>query len=376
MNVFIVNTIPSWGGGEQWTLQTALELRRRGHRVNLVAAQSSLLARRTEECSLPLFEFPPPSSWGQIRAIRDLRRMVRQGQPDLWLTNCLRDIWLVNSVQLVSWKRPIIFRRGLDRPVGDNLIRRRRLRKVSRFLVNSRATQRTLLDSFPWLSKKNVDLIYNAIDSREFLNHPSRRVRKELGITDDAFVVGVIGRLSRQKGHLELFQAFSRLLSAKPNARLLIVGDGECASRLQADSRHLKIAEVCHFTGFVDTVQPYYEACDMVAIPSHFEGFCFTAAEAQLMRRPVVAFQTSSLPEVVEDGRTGFLVKEDDLEGFADRMIQLASDSSLCVRMGNNGRRYVHGQFAVAPIYDELEAVLKSVVRESETEPAMIASLQ
>ncbi|MBL7074522.1 glycosyltransferase family 4 protein [candidate division KSB1 bacterium] len=361
MKLTFINIMPLWGGGELWTFQTALEFVRRGHEVSVIAAENGKLLKKinvTNISSIPI----PSSLWKRFSVIRYLKHLIKTDPPHLWVANSGQDIRLANRIQPLRKKIPLIFRRGLDKPLGNHIFHRRAFENVDLIIANSYATRKTIADSFTWFPKENIRTIHNSINAGAFLSYPPRNIREELAISVDTFVIGIIARLTKQKGHQTLFNALPKILEVHPNTKLLIVGDGELKTGLQNQAAQMGIAAVCKFVGHVEIVQPYYEACDVIVIPSIFEGFCFTALEAQLMGKLVVASNTSSLPEIVADNQSGFLVPVNDADAFAHRIIQLETDPSLRKRMGNAGRQIAQTKFSATVIYDQLEALFKSIL--------------
>lgn len=357
MKIAFVNTVSIWGGGEHWTLQSALELRRRGHDVWLIAAADGALIQKAQAVDL-LCSGLPRSLHEQAARILKWRAEFSSFPPQVWLANCIQDVWLVNWVQLLQRKAPIVYRRGLDHAIGDNFIHRWRFQNVNLILANSHATRRTIRRSFPWFPEERIETIYNAAETDRFLWFPSRDLRAELQIPAGAFVIGIVGRLVEQKGHVVLLRALARVLQTRPDTRLLIAGDGPLRQSLQKEAVALKVDRACVFLGHVEPIEPCYRACDVVVVPSLFEGFCFVALEAQLMKRPVVASNTSSLPEVVQEGESGLLVAPGDAEGFARRILELAAQPALRATMGARARHRALEHFSPKPIYDRLENLL------------------
>ena len=111
-------------------------------------------------------------------------------------------------------------------------------------------------------------------------------------------------------------------------------------------------------------VAEVYARLDLVAIPSRYEGFCFTAAEAGLCGLPVVASRVSSLPEVVEDGVSGLLLPPDDASALTAAIASFANDPARRTAMGEAGRRIVQERFSPGPLFDQLESLLRRVASE------------
>jgi len=361
MKIVFINTIPIWGGGEHWTLQAALELRRRGHDVTILAAEGGRLLEKSIQEDIRTLPVPP-SWWNERKVTKTIQQQLTMDPPDLLVANSGRDVRLANRIRPSEGRTQLIFRRGLDKPISNHPFHRRSFQQVRMILVNSMATRDTVYQSFPWYPKEDIEVIYNPIPLEEFLSYPKKDVRSELGIAPGAFVIGIVARLTRQKGHETLFRAMESIIPRVPSARVLVVGDGELRQELVSLVEALRIKDSVHFVGHARIVQPYYEASDVIAIPSLYEGFCLAAVEAQLMGRPVVASNSSSLPEVIQDNRTGFLVPVGDPAALAEKIVALSADPELRRRMGVEGRMTTESRFGARKIYDELEWLLRNLV--------------
>ncbi len=353
MRILLVNTSPQWGGGEAWALETAVALQHREHAVGIAAAEGGVLATRARDAGVQVaaVSCSPFARW---MASRRVRAWVQALAPEVAIANAGPDVrrmtWLLHG-------RPAarVLRRGLDRPLGRDLWHRAQYRRLDAILANSEATRRTVLASCEEVPPARVGVVHNGLDVDAFLRFTPLDVRAKLGIPPDAFVVGIVGRLTRQKGHAIAFEAFEQVRAERPDAQLLVVGDGEEGAALR---RH-PAASHAHFTGSVHPVQPYYAACDVIVVPSWFEGFCYVAAEAGIMRRPVIAADASSLPEVIEHGETGLLVPPGDVSAFAAALLSLAADPKRRSVMGERGHSHVRERFATEVVVPRLELFLR-----------------
>ncbi len=164
-------------------------------------------------------------------------------------------------------------------------------------------------------------VIYNKIDNKKFRkNLDGRKIRKMLKIKENEKLLLFVGRLSPHKNVHTLLKIFGIVNREMPNARLLIVGKPTFPSyfRQLKDSANNKVI----FRDFIeDNELPfYYAACDLYITASLWEGFNLPAAEAQACGKKVVAFDVCSHPEIIKNG---FLVKKNDVKGFADTIIRL-----------------------------------------------------
>lgn len=201
---------------------------------------------------------------------------------------------------------------------------------------------------------RKIRLIFNGIDTARFREPcDPGAIRRELGIPPGAPVVGTVGRLSEIKRQDVLIRAFARIRGGVPDAHLILVGDGplrqslgELAGRLGLDAR-------VHFAGFRPHSAPYLRAMDVFALTSRSEGMPQAALEAMVVGLPVVASRVGGLPELIDHGRTGFLVEPGDEPGLAEALLELLSDPGRSGRMGEAGRREVEAKHDIGRMADE-----------------------
>ncbi|HTB56989.1 MAG TPA: glycosyltransferase [Polyangia bacterium] len=161
-------------------------------------------------------------------------------------------------------------------------------------------------------------VVRNGIDLSRFAERPSRdEARATLALPSGDFVVGIVGRLSPQKGHHYLFEAAATLVSEIPNLRLLVVGEGQLKGRLERLARALGIAERVSFVGFRPDMGTLYATMDLLAMPSLFEGLPLVLVEALVCERVAVGARAPGITDVIEDGKNGLLVKVGDVDELA-----------------------------------------------------------
>ena len=123
------------------------------------------------------------------------------------------------------------------------------------------------------------------------------------------------------------------------DALLLLVGDGDDRERLEQRAHDLGLARSCLFLGYQEDVAPWYAVCDAVVLTSASEGTPVTIIEALAAGRPVVATEVGGVPDVVDEGETGFLVRLGDTHALAERLEILAGDPERSARDGRDGAR-------------------------------------
>lgn len=186
-------------------------------------------------------------------------------------------------------------------------------------------------------------------------------LRAELGIAPGDPVVGIVGRLHDQKGHVYLFQAFRRVLAAHPRALLVVAGDGPEREALDRLAGELGIAERTRFLGFRADAPALMHAFDVVAVPSLYEGFGLVLLEAMAAARPLVASSVSAIPEIVVEGETGLLAPPRDPHALAAALTALLDDPARAARMGAAGRARLLTEFTVERMVEATARVYRSV---------------
>jgi glycosyltransferase involved in cell wall biosynthesis len=184
----------------------------------------------------------------------------------------------------------------------------------------------------------------------------------ELGLPDDALLLGTVARLIPWKGHRHAVAAMARLAGPLPRARWLFAGDGPERAALERQVAVAGLAERVRFLGYRRDVAALMAAFDVLVHPTLGEGFGLIQLEAMLQGTPIVATRTGAIPEVVDDGRTGVLVPPGDPAALADALARLAADPELRRRLGVEGRRRYEREFTVERMARETGEVYARVL--------------
>ena len=204
--------------------------------------------------------------------------------------------------------------------------------------------------------------IYNGVDSERIeriVNEIAQRdLRTSLELTGRS-VVGMVGRLRQEKGHAWLLDAIAEVVKVIPDVVLLVVGDGPDRESLKQKAQNLVISGNVIWAGqkLPEEVYRLYAVMDVVVVPSLFEGFGLTAAEAMAARLPVVASSVEGLNEIVEDSQTGYLLPPSNSKVLAEALIKLLKNPELREKMGERGYRRVVESFGMERFTASMSAV-------------------
>lgn len=174
-----------------------------------------------------------------------------------------------------------------------------------------------------------------------------------------ALIVARMAAEERYKGHDALIDAWTLVQARVPDAKLVIVGDGDDRPRLEARVREAGLEQAIVFTGSVgdDQVRQLHAQSACYVMPSAHEGFGLAFLEAMRARRPCVA-ATGAAQEIVEHGTSGFIVSPGDVEGLTAAITRLLDDASLRGRMGDAARARYEQHFTAAKFGERLRKVL------------------
>lgn len=221
---------------------------------------------------------------------------------------------------------------------------------------------------------ERIHAIRNGVDLGRF--DPARAgrgraaLRAELGIPVDAPVIVFVGRVVREKGVLDLLDAFRGLRSSHPAARLLVVGEGLSTDRdpadgeLRAAAQSPDLAGAVHLAGMRPDIPELLAASDIFCLPSLREGLPVSVLEAMAMGLPVVATRIRGSREAVQDGTTGLLCAPGSPRELAGALGYLLSHPEVARKMGGAGHRRAHEAFDLAACLDAQSALYQRIARE------------
>jgi len=217
---------------------------------------------------------------------------------------------------------------------------------------------------------RRTDVVYDALDEAAFMPQRSAAdIRTELGIENGGPCLGVVGNIQEWKGQTVLVEAMARVVAAVPTARALIVGGVHRAGaaynqQLEERIRALHLERVVSVTGFRTDIADVMNALDVVVHTSvRPEPFGRVILEAMLLGKPVVATAAGGVPELIQDGETGFLTPPGDAERLAERLITLLQNAPLRGGMGQRARTWAHEQFSLSRHVATMSGIYEALAR-------------
>ena len=208
-----------------------------------------------------------------------------------------------------------------------------------------------------------LQVIFNGvdIDAYESGEHGKAK-RADLNIPEDAFVVGMVGRISPQKAP-DVFVKMAKLVKDKiQDAHFIIVGSGNQEAEIRKYVEDNGFLDSLHITGWVDNPMSYVELFDAACLLSRWEGFGLALPEYMMAGKPIVASSVDAIPNIIRDGENGLLVEVDDATGASEAVLRIYRDKSLKDKLVLRGMEDVHNRFNARRVSKEHGILFENMV--------------
>ncbi len=358
MRLLYLMTEPFGVGGVQSDVLTLTEdLTRRGHTVYVATTPGVLLdelkGKGARFVDLDLHYRGPA---GLARAVAALRRVVRDERIELVAPQSVRSTiatWAAlrlvppgPRVAATGRRVPVVTTiHNIHNPVHFRWAGHILQRCCDYVIFESHYERNRVLAS--GLEEARSTVIHSGIDTDRFVPRPrDPGLAARYGVDPARHrVFGIVARLSEEKGHRYLVEAFARVHRAQPQTRLLVVGDGPLLGTVRAQVGALGLDGAVVFTGLQRDIPEHLALLDAFVLSSTRESFPLAAREAMAAGKAVIAPRIGGCPEVVEDGVTGYLFEARDVAGLATCMQRVIADGAH-ERLGRAARERVERLFS------------------------------
>ena len=289
-----------------------------------------------------------------VRILGHMRRLTELLKPDLIQTHSQKSHFLVRLSGLYKTVPWIAFHHGYTDTVWhspiQNQMDRYSFRAAARIVTVSGDFKRGLARR--GMPEERITVLHNAVQTPAG-NVPIEpavlcRNKRALGISEKEKVVVAVGRLSREKGQIDLVFALNHLRRVRPDmtVRVVLVGEGPDRGKILQAAESLGLTQSITLAGHQHNVAPYYEAADVVAIPSYSEGSPNVLLEAMAFGVPVAATTVGGIPEMVTHGETALLVQPRQTELMASAIDLLLSNANLAGNLARQARTTVEKSYS------------------------------
>jgi len=358
MNILFIANHLNVGGISSYIFTLASGLKEKGHNVYLATSAGELLEKFSAS-GLMYFKAPLNTkkeiSLKIIFSFLKLRKEIKKFEIDLIHSNS-RTTQVLGDLLSRYLAKPHIFTcHGFFKP------------KLSRKLFPcwgqsviaiSQQVKEHLISDFK-LDERKISVINNGIDTKKFGDFSAReRMRKDLGVID-AFLIGIIARLSDVKGHLYLIRAMQKVVKDFPSAKLLIIGEGKMKEALVKQVDGLGIKTNVLFIPEVGNIVDMLAAMDIFVMPSLQEGLGLALMEAMAQGLPVIGSCVGGIKTLIQHKINGLLVRSADDGQIAKAIVELFKDPDLRYNLGKNARKFIIDNFSKEKMVLATEEIYK-----------------
>jgi glycosyltransferase involved in cell wall biosynthesis len=355
MVIYYLDSSLNFGGQETKTLSEAAALTARGHSVTIIGRPGSKIVQHAKEMALQFRLLEMRNSLSPM-AIWTLWRWIREDQVDILHSHSAKDAWISGLAARLSGNRPTIYRtRHITNPIKHRIA----YSWLPDYLVLISCAMR---DDF--ISKHKVDpgkivLIRPSVDLRRFDSLPSRSaIRRELGFSQEDFLIGMIAEFRGEKDHPTLVRAFRRVLDQVVQAKLLLAGEeGKKGAVIRDLVNQLGLQNRVEFLGFRNDVAGIMRALDVSVLSSTREPFGQVLLEAMAAGTPVIATRVEGPLEVIQHGETGMLFDPGCDEALAKALLDLHHNQQKANQLAHNAHIRVRQEYDFQRSIERLEAI-------------------
>lgn len=341
-----IDSAVTWRGGQNQVLLTVMGLETAGHRTTLVAHPDGVLRRRARE-GLALVPLGPRGE-ADFSAAWRLSAVLKRERPDIVHAHDPHAVAMAALAISFDPRGPwptLVASRRVDFHLKKNAFSRWKYRQVARFLCASEAIRQILIhDGIP---ADRAVTVHEGIDLAHIDAQPRADVHETFWLPKNAPIVLNIGALVPHKGQKDLLDAAALVLRHVPDARFLVLGEGELQHALEQQVKRLSLERHVTLAGFRPDVLSLLKGADIFVMSSVLEGLGTSILDAMACGKPTVGTRVGGIPEVVVDGTTGLLVPTHTPARMADAIVTLLTDATRRAAMGAAARRHVEQHFTV-----------------------------
>ncbi|MBK6725223.1 MAG: N-acetyl-alpha-D-glucosaminyl L-malate synthase BshA [Pyrinomonadaceae bacterium] len=380
MNIGIT-VYPTYGGSGIVGSELGRDLAERGHNVHFI---SSVLPTRLTELnerihfhevemmSYPLFEHQPYD----LALATKMATVARAEKLDLLhvhyaIPHSISAILARESIKQKRYVPVITTLHGTDITlVGADRsylpITRYGLQQSDGVTAVSKFLKQATIETFDF---DEIEVIPNFICEKHYMRLPDSPLRGELGPNGERLLVHV-SNFRHVKRPNDCVEILAKVRAAGSDAKLIMVGDGPERSAVYYRAEQLGVKEHTTFVGKQANIPDYLGVADLFLLPSELESFGLAALEAQACEVPVIATRIGGIPEVVNDGESGFLSDVGDIEKMSADVIRLLSDENMRRSFGEKGRELAVQRYSTSKIIPQYIAFYEKIVKKAKSTAA------
>ena len=361
LNLLYISSKKKWGGVSSWMEKTALGLKKRGHRVLIVAHPNGRFMKSANQ-ELNLLPHKLGMDYNPL-SILYLFYQIKSHKIDIVVTNIEKEV-AIGGIAARLARIPNVRRVGNETDFNQRWkVKLHHRLFVNRCIVPCNLIRDNAVKRAPWLNPDQFVTIYNGRNNRIFSDEQIKFQRQEWGVNSNSYVIGSTSRLSSGKGIEGLIRVFSRITQQYPNTYLVITGEGQLKKDLADQARNLGVRDKVVFAGFSSDPLQTAAAYDIAVCNSFFEGFPNTVVEYFAAGRPVVTTNAGGVSEMARHEYNALLIPcNGNDEKLFSNLLRLIESPHLRSRLGENAAKTIANGFSEEVMLDQLERFYSSCV--------------
>ncbi|AGB42258.1 glycosyltransferase [Halobacteroides halobius DSM 5150] len=332
MKILFINLTPFYGGGEVYLKELINNFFRRKDFQNVYLA-SPKVDEFFNNLIIPKKNiFDICNGYSRFkRNSRDINEIIENNNIDYVFLNGNRSIYLAplisKKVKKICTRHMLLNSNSGLKKIASKFIGKMATKYIDKVIVISNYHKNELLEN-DFCNEEKIEVVYNGINTNHFTPKP-------FNIEDNITRITQISRLEPHKGHLDLISAFERVYMDNKNIRLLIVGTGSQEKKLKRIVRDRNLEESISILGFRKDIKAILNKTDIFVLPSYDEGFPLSILEAMSMGVPIISTNIAGIPEMIEENKSGFLIKPGDINNLKAKIELLINDLKLRKQMAD-----------------------------------------
>ena len=364
----VLNTL-NWSASSAYCINVSYELIKLGHEV-LILTEPGYALNHIKELGIPYddrLSIDKYNIFSYLDAIKLLKKTYKSFKPDIVSAHVNKNAWMPAVVAKLAFPQAVVVRVRQDiASPNRHLLNLWVHHKLTDHIICGSELHKEICCKNLFLSPEKISIIYGSVDSDKFNpNAYDKNIRKNLNISEDDFVVCLLGRLSPVKGHEYALKAISLLKDLPVKVKLLCIGYEAQRSFdwLKEEANRLGILDRLITVDYCDNLPAVLNSIDVGIISSlGSEANSRAALEYMACEKAVVATKVGVLPELIKENENGFLVEPGNSEALANALKELALNKEMCKLFGKASRRIVEENYTIKEFGKKTEALYKSLL--------------
>ena len=364
MNILHVSRTMGQGGAEKIVYQLSSGMQKQAEKI-CVASTGGCYVEKLEEQGISHYEIADlecKKPWIMLQTFFKLWRIVRKEKIEIIHSHHRMAALYASALRVLNPRVKLVY------TAHNVFYDKKKFTKMA--LANTvvvavgHDVKKNLTDYFN-INPKQIAVIYNAVNrevpEERYKNH-TLDIWKKQGFS----LIGIIGRLSEQKGVDIFLKAAAGLKEKGVRIKGIVIGDGELREELIHQSQALGMGEDVLFLGYQEHVSSLITQLDLIVMPSRWEGFPLLPLEAFAEKKTIVGSDIDGINEIIKDGENGRLVEKDNVEMFEKAVSELLSDVELRRKMEENGFEYYSRKFSYNKFIQQYLKLYKNMLKKRE----------